>query len=154
MRTLEVFPKLSDDFDRKLYSTLITYFPISLCTGTYQRNSDTRGSFAEISRGEIIGQVSIATCLKNQERGRHFHHSKVERFLPIDGCMKVQLSNIRRQESLEIEVQPGMWLETIPGWIHTVSSLADKELNFLIWANENYDIDRTDTYSIAVGGEL
>jgi UDP-2-acetamido-2,6-beta-L-arabino-hexul-4-ose reductase len=154
MRTLEVFPKLSDDFDRKLYSTLITYFPISLCTGTYQRNSDTRGSFAEISRGEIIGQVSIATCLKNQERGRHFHHSKVERFLPIDGCMKVQLSNIRRQESLEIEVQPGMWLETIPGWILTVSSLANKELNFLIWANENYDKDRTDTYSIAVGGEL
>jgi UDP-2-acetamido-2,6-beta-L-arabino-hexul-4-ose reductase len=154
MRIAEVFPKLHDNLDRFLYSTLITYFPISQCTGTYRRQSDMRGSFAELSRGVVTGQLSIATCLENQERGRHFHHSKVERFLPIDGSMKILLSNIRSQESLEIEIQPGMWIETIPGWAHTVTSSIGKELNFLIWANENFDQDRPDTYSISAGRDL
>ena len=154
MRIAEVFPKLHDNFDRMLYSTLITYFPISQCTGTYQRHLDMRGSFAELSRDLIIGQVSIATCLENQERGRHLHHSKVERFVPLDGSMKIQLSNIRSQESLEIEVHPGMWVETIPGWVHTVSSSTGRELNFLIWANENFNPDRTDTYLISAGRDL
>jgi UDP-2-acetamido-2,6-beta-L-arabino-hexul-4-ose reductase len=154
MRITEVFPKLHDNFDRMLYSTLITYFPISQCTGTYRRHLDMRGSFAELSRDVIIGQVSFATCLENQERGRHFHHSKVERFVPLDGSMRIQLSNIRTEESLEIEIRPGMWVETIPGWVHTVSSITGKELNFLIWANENFDRDRTDTYSISAGRDL
>ena len=153
MRTAEVFPKLLDDFDKRLYSTLITYFPISKAIGKYNRFIDHRGSFAELSRDQTIGQLSIATCLKNQQRGNHVHHSKVERFLPLHGNLKIELSNIRTFESLEIEVSPGMWVETIPGWIHTVSSPSLSEFSFLIWANENFEPDKSDTYVVPANGE-
>ena len=44
-----------------------------------------RGNFVEFLKSKDCGQVSLFTINKNQERGGHYHNSKVEKFLIIKG---------------------------------------------------------------------
>ena len=37
-------------------------------------------------------------------------------------------------------------IEMIPGYTHNITNIGDKEMILLLWANENFDQDNTDTY--------
>ena len=39
-------------------------------------------------------------------------------------------------------------VETIPGWSHTITNTGEQELITMIWANEIYDSNNPDTFSI------
>ena len=41
-------------------------------------------------------------------------------------------------------------VETVPGWIHDVTNISDKELICMLWANEVFDREKPDTFACPV----
>ena len=41
-------------------------------------------------------------------------------------------------------------VNTIPGWVHDVTNIGDEELVVFVWANENFDPNKPDTYKSEV----
>ena len=56
------------------------HFPVK-----FKQNTDLRGSFVEIIRLGLGGQVSFSTTVPGITRGNHFHTRKIERFAVIQG---------------------------------------------------------------------
>ena len=55
---------------------------------------DKRGSFSEIVRSKVSGQVSYSITNPKSIRGNHFHTRKIERFSVIKGKAKVEMRKI------------------------------------------------------------
>ena len=68
-----------------LYSTYLSYLPTDEFSYQLKENNDVRGKFVEVFKGQTIGQVSYLTINTNQERGGHYHHTKTEKFLVVQG---------------------------------------------------------------------
>ncbi len=74
-------PILASVFELNLFNTyrcymdIATHFPVKLL-----QHTDERGSFVEIIRLEVGGQVSFSTTKPNITRGNHFHTRKIEQF--------------------------------------------------------------------------
>ena len=66
--------------DRNLYSTFISFMPEKKAFSNIKKKNDVRGNFVEFLKSKDYGQVSLFTINKNQERGGHYHNSKVEKF--------------------------------------------------------------------------
>ena len=69
---------MSSKFVKNLYSTYISNLPKNKIAYNLKANKDTRGSFVEFLKTKRSCQFSIFVAKKNQVRGHHFHHSKVE----------------------------------------------------------------------------
>ena len=70
------------------------------------------------------GQFSCFTILPNVTRGDHYHHSKTEKFLVVNGNARFKFFNLDTQETYEIEVngnKPEI-VESIPGWAHNITN--------------------------------
>ena len=39
-------------------------------------------------------------------------------------------------------------IETVPGWLHTVKNIGIDTVLGVIWANEEFKIDKSDTYNL------
>ena len=37
-------------------------------------------------------------------------------------------------------------IETVPGWLHTIKNIGKETVFGIIWANEEFKIDKSDTY--------
>ena len=84
-RTKKIIGKISKGFNKKLYSTYVSFLPKNKITYNIEKKNDPRGSFAEFYKNDDTGQVSFFIAKKGKIRGNHFHHSKVEKFLVVQG---------------------------------------------------------------------
>ena len=41
-------------------------------------------------------------------------------------------------------------VDTIPGWTHNITNVGDDELVVMLWANENFDMQKPDTITSKV----
>jgi UDP-2-acetamido-2,6-beta-L-arabino-hexul-4-ose reductase len=51
---------------------------------------------------------------------------------------------------LEVDGGQGRIVETVPGWTHDITNVGDTEMVVMLWANEIFDRDRPDTFSMKV----
>ena len=65
---------------------------------------DQRGSFAELMHTEDCGQVGINISKPGITKGQHWHNSKWEQFIVVDGHGLIQKRNIVTGETVEFEV--------------------------------------------------
>ena len=146
-------PKLNSLFKLQLFNTFRSYinyknfFPIK-----YIKNTDSRGSFIELLRSEIGGQVSYSTTKPNIVRGNHFHTRKIERFSVIEGKALIQLRRVGTDEVLEfyLDGKTPSYVD-IPIWyIHNIKNIGNKKLFTNFWINEPYNSEDSDTYFIEV----
>ena len=92
-------PLLNDYFKLNLFNTfrsymdIKNYFPVK-----FTKHNDARGSFVEIIRLGVGGQVSFSTTVPGITRGNHFHTRKIERFAVIKGKALIQLRRIGTNE--------------------------------------------------------
>ena len=86
----------------KLYSTYLSYISPEQFSYLIPSYGDERGMFAEILKTKDSGQFSFFTAKPGVTRGGHYHHSKVEKFLVVQGDAKFRFRHIISNESYEI----------------------------------------------------
>ena len=148
-KTLMV-PKMPDgSFAKKLYSLYLSYLPKEKFAYSLKMNCDERGSFTELVHTEDCGQVSINISRPGITKGQHWHNSKWELFIVVQGHGLIQERNINTGETVEFEVS-GDKIEAIymiPGWTHNIINLSDTEdLVTVMTCNEVFDPGHPDTF--------
>ncbi|MFA5561532.1 MAG: capsular polysaccharide biosynthesis protein CapF, partial [Eubacteriales bacterium] len=108
-----------------------------------------RGSFTELLHTEDCGQVSINISKPGITKGQHWHNSKWELFIVVQGHGLIQERNINTGETVEFEVS-GDKIEAIhmiPGWTHNIINLSETEnLVTVMICNEIFNPKRPDTF--------
>lgn len=143
-------PEIPDDsFAKKLYSTYLSYLPKDAISYPLKMNVDNRGIFTELIKFASCGQVSINIARPGITRGQHWHNSKWEIFIVVSGHGLIQERKIGSDEVIEFEVHGEQMqaVQMLPGYTHNIINLSDKEnLVTIMWANENFDSNKPDTY--------
>ena len=136
-------------FEKKLYSTYLSYLPKEKVAFPLKMNTDVRGSFTELIKTEKCGQVSVNISKPGITKGEHWHNTKWEFFIVVSGHGLIRERKIGTDEILDFEVS-GEKIEAVhmlPGYTHNIINLSDTEpLITVMWANEAFDADHPDTF--------
>ncbi|MHC8408184.1 UDP-2-acetamido-2,6-beta-L-arabino-hexul-4-ose reductase [Pseudomonas sp. TMB3-21] len=135
---------------RALYSTYVSYLTPDQFTYGVPKYGDPRGVFVEMLKTADSGQFSYFTAHPGVTRGGHYHHSKTEKFLVIKGNACFRFRHIVSGEFYELFTageKPEV-VETVPGWTHDITNVGDEEMIVMLWANEIFNRDLPDTYSL------
>ena len=149
--TLKV-PNLSDSFLRRLYGTYISYLPPDGFAYGLEPKADSRGILAEILKADGHGQFFVSRTKPGIIRGNHYHDSKVEKFLVLEGEALIRFRNLATGEKSEYPVS-GLELKVIdipPGWTHSIQNVGKSEMIVLFWASEVFDPSHPDSYPAEV----
>ena len=136
-------------FAKKLYSLYLTYLPKDKIAFDLKMNCDARGSFTELIKTLDHGQVSVNISKPGITKGQHWHNSKWEFFIVVAGHGLIQERKIGTEEVVEFEVSSDkiQAIHMIPGWTHNIINLSKTEnLVTVMWANEQFDPERPDTF--------
>ncbi|MDB4770099.1 NAD-dependent epimerase/dehydratase family protein [Akkermansiaceae bacterium] len=146
-------PEIKSAFELNLFNTFRCFmdtknhFPVK-----YIEHKDPRGSFVEIIRLGLGGQVSFSTTEPGIVRGNHFHIRKLERFAVIKGKALIQLRRVGTDEVLEfyLDGNKPSYVD-IPIWYtHNIKNIGEEILYTNFWINEPYNPETPDTYSLKV----
>ena len=147
--TLVVPEIAAGSFARKLYSTYLSYLPEAKVKFALKMNQDERGSFTELLKTVSGGQFSVNISKPGITKGQHWHNTKWEFFIVVSGHALIQERRIGSDEVMSFEVS-GKKIEAVhmlPGYTHNIINLSDTEdLITLMWANEQFDPAKPDTY--------
>ena len=145
-----VVPEIPNgSFAKKLYSTYLSYLPKEKIAFPLKMNVDARGSFTELIKTKKCGQVSVNISKPGITKGQHWHNSKWEFFIVVSGHGLIEERKIGSDEVIRFEVS-GDKIEAIhmlPGYTHNIINLSETEdLVTVMWANEEFDPSKPDTY--------
>ena len=136
-------------FQKKLYSTYLSYLPKEKVAFPLKMNVDPRGSFTELLRTEKCGQFSVNISKPGITKGQHWHNTKWEFFIVVSGKGLIQQRKIGTDEVLNFEVS-GERIEAVhmlPGYTHNIINLSETDdLVTVMWANECFDPNKPDTF--------
>lgn len=141
-------PNISNEFEKKLYSTYLSYLPKDGFAYSLNKKSDDRGSFTEFIRTADRGQVSVNVAHPGITKGNHWHHTKNEKFLVVSGKGLIQFRKVGETEVIDYHVTgEEMKVIDIPcGYVHNIINEGDEDLVTVMWANEAFNPDKPDTY--------
>jgi UDP-2-acetamido-2,6-beta-L-arabino-hexul-4-ose reductase len=145
-------PNLSNSLIKKLYSTYLSYLPSDKFSYPLKMNVDFRGSFTEFIRTPERGQVSVNISSPGVIKGNHWHHSKNEKFLVVSGKGAIRFRRVDSDDRIEYLVS-GDKLEVVdipPGYTHHIENLGVTDMVTIIWVNEQYDPNQSDTFFLEV----
>ena len=145
-----IIPEIpSGSFEKKLYSTYLSYLPKERVSFPLKMNVDERGSFTELIKTLNCGQISVNISKPSITKGQHWHNTKWEFFIVVSGKGLIQQRKIGTDEVLNFEVS-GEKIEAVhmlPGYTHNIINLSETDdLVTVMWANEQFDSKRPDTY--------
>ncbi len=148
MRTSLHLPVLDNDFDRALYGTYLSYLDIRDFEYGLEKRSDQRGSLAEFLKSSSMGQIFVSRTKPGIIRGDHYHHTKTEKFLVLQGTAIIRFRHIDSDQVLEYRVRGEDYrvLDIPPGYTHSIENVGQDELVTLFWASEIFDPEKPDTY--------
>lgn len=137
---------------RALYATYVSYLPVEAFAYEVQQHADVRGRFVEMLRTPDCGQFSFFTAHPGITRGGHYHHTKTEKFLVLQGNARFQFRHMLSGETytLDTSADKAQIVETVPGWTHDITNIGSNELLVMLWANELFDRNKPDTYACKV----
>lgn len=145
-------PTLTNPFEKKLYSTYLSYLPPDRLSYPLRTNQDERGSFTEMLRTPDRGQISVNISKPRVTKGNHWHHTKTEKFLVVSGEGLVRLRKYDSHQVITYHLS-GEKPEVVdipPGYTHHIVNEGETDLVTLIWANEPFDPEQPDTYFLQV----
>jgi len=145
-------PGFDDPFVHKLYATYLSFLDNKDLSYKLKKHSDPRGSLAEFIKLPEFGQIFISRTVPGITRGNHYHHTKTEKFLVLEGEAIVRFRHMITGEVIEYPVV-GHEYEVVdipPGYTHSIENVGDSELVTLFWASELFDPDNMDTYYVPV----
>lgn len=146
-RTKLATDRVGTGFTRALNATYLSYLPKERFSYPLLQHTDTRGTFVELLKTPDCGQFSFFTAHPGVTRGRHYHHTKAEKFLVVRGRARFAFRHVvsdARHEIVTSGDEPRI-VETVPGWAHDVSNIGEEELLVMLWSSEVFDPERPDT---------
>ena len=144
-----IIPSLSNGFELNLFNTYRCYMDIkNHYPVKFAKHTDLRGSFVEVIRLNVGGQVSFSTTIPGVTRGNHFHTRKIERFAVIKGKALIQLRQIGTDEVIDFELtgENPAYVDMPIWYTHNIKNIGNEELYTNFWINEFYDPQDPDTY--------
>ena len=138
-----------NSFEKKLYSTYLSYLPKEKVAFPFKMNVDDRGSFTELIHTLNCGQVSINISKPGITKGQHWHNTKWEFFFVVAGHGLIQERKIGTDEVIEFEVSGEniQCIHMLPGYTHNIINLSETEnLVTVMYCNEIFDPNHPDTY--------
>lgn len=144
-----IIPSINNTFELNLFNTFRCYmdianhFPVK-----FVEHTDPRGSFVEIIRLGVGGQVSFSTTVPSITRGNHYHTRKIERFAVIKGKALIQLRRIGTDEVLDFYLDGAepAYVDMPIWYTHNIKNIGEEVLYTNFWINEFYDPNDPDTY--------
>ncbi len=136
-------------FEKKLFSTYLSYLPEESIATPLLPHADSRGSFTELLRTENSGQFSVNITRPGVTRGNHWHHSKWEIFLVVAGesCIRQRKLGTDTVITTHVRGEEPQAVRILPGYVHSITNLSShQDLVTLIWANEPFDPADPDTF--------
>lgn len=151
-RTNLMMPSLEGDFERYLYATYISYLPEDGFSYGLEMKRDKRGWLAEFIKSKQFGQIFISRTKPGITRGNHWHHTKVEKFLVIEGQALIRFRKIGADKVIEYRVSgDSPEVVDIPaGYTHSITNIGSSDVITIFWADEVFDPERADTYHLEV----
>lgn len=146
-RNTLISEEVGNGLTRALYATYLSYLRPEQFAYEVPAYEDARGCFVEMLKTRDSGQFSVFTAHPGVTRGGHYHHTKSEKFLVLQGIAKFGFRNIITNEVYELIVDglsPKI-VETIPGWTHDITNTGKNELIVMLWASEAFDRAKPDT---------
>lgn len=141
-------PDFNNEFEKKLYSTYLSFLPASEFAYNIDMRTDDRGSFTEFIRTEGKGQVSVNISKPGITKGNHWHHTKNEKFLVVSGEAVIAFRKYGEKEVIEYHVS-GEKLQVVDipcGYTHNIKNVGEGDLVTVMWANEAFNPQKPDTY--------
>ena len=141
-------PDLSDGFEKKLYSTYLSYLPDDGFMYPLDMHTDERGSFTEFLKTPDRGQVSVNISKPGIVKGNHWHNTKNEKFLVVKGEGLIKLRRVGSDKVVEYRVS-GRKLEVVDipcGYTHSIANVGDEDMATVMWVNEIFDPQKGDTF--------
>lgn len=162
-RATKMVPDMTEgSFEKKLYSTWLSYLPEDKFRYPLKMNVDARGSFTEILRTADRGQFSVNISKPGITKGEHWHHSKNEKFVVVSGKGRIQFRKVGVDPMtgtdypvIDYEVS-GEQIEVVDiptGYTHNIINEGDTDLITFMWCNECFDPEKPDTYFLKVEGD-
>lgn len=139
---------MNDDFQKKLYSTYLSYLPEDGFAYDLNMHCDARGSFTEFLRTDGQGQVSVNISRPHIVKGNHWHHTKNEKFLVVKGKGVIRFRKIGETQVYEYFVS-GEKLQAVDipcGYTHNIENIGEEDMVTVMWANEPFDPQNPDTF--------
>lgn len=142
-------PSIKNNFELNLFNTfrcymnIANYFPVK-----FIQHTDSRGTFVEVIRLGVGGQVSFSTTVPGITRGNHYHTRKIERFAVIKGKALIQLRRIGTEEVLDfyLDGDEPAYVDMPIWYTHNIKNIGEEVLYTNFWINEFYDPSDPDTY--------
>ena len=146
-------PNIDSKFELNLFNTfrcfmdIKNHFPVK-----FIQHRDTRGSFVEVIRVGIGGQVSFSTTVPGITRGNHFHTRKIERFAVIKGKALIQLRKIGTDDVLNFYLDGAepAYVDMPIWYTHNIKNIGEEILYTNFWINEPYNPEDADTYFVEI----
>ena len=150
-----LMPDFSDPLVSKLYSTYTSFTTNEDAFYLLEKKSDERGWLAEFIKSAQFGQIFVSTTRPGFTRGKHWHNSKIEKFLVLKGEAEIKIRDYYSDEVTTYAVngdQPCV-AEMVAGSIHSITNTGKIDLVLLIWSNEIFNPDKPDTFFKEVENE-
>jgi UDP-2-acetamido-2,6-beta-L-arabino-hexul-4-ose reductase len=147
-----VMPSLETKFDRILYGTFLSYLEEDNFSYKLKKYVDNRGWLAEFIKSDSMGQIFISRTKSDITRGNHWHHTKAEKFLVIQGEAVILFRKVNTDQVLEYKVSGEIpEVVDIPtGYTHSIVNIGQEDVITLFWASEIFNPDKPDTYYLEV----
>ena len=142
-----MLPDYSSPFTRALYATYLSYLPPQEACYQLDIKSDDRGSLAEFIKSPHFGQIFVSRTKPGITRGNHFHHTKTEKFMVVQGEGAIRLRQIHGDEVVEFRVKAEQFrvVDIPPGYTHSIENVGSGEMVTLFWSSQVFDQVNPDT---------
>ena len=145
-------PDMSDPLIRALYATYVSYLPADTFAYALNQRIDPRGELAELLKSHHIGQIFVSRTRPGITRGNHYHDTKVEKFLVLEGNAMIRFRHIMAGDVIEYPVSGCEFrvVDIPPGYTHSIENVGKTDLIVLFWADEVFNPDMPDTFGMDV----
>lgn len=147
-----ILPSFEAEFIRRLYATYLSYLEGPAFAYALEQKTDARGSLAEFIKSAHFGQVFVSRTKPGITRGNHYHHTKTEKFLVIEGEALIRFRPINGSDIIEHRINGRDYkvIDIPPGYTHSIENVGTGELMTLFWASEIFDPLHPDTIMLPV----
>ena len=113
-------------------------------------HNDKRGKFFEFFKSRYSGQVSFLTINPGQTRGFHYHNTKYEKFIVVEGKVTFCYRDFFKKKINKKTLNESTFTNilSIPGYVHYLKNDTKKISKVILWSNEVYNQLKPDTYLV------
>lgn len=147
-----VLPRFDTGFVRALYATYLSFLDGADFAYGLTIRTDERGSLAEMMKSETFGQIFVSRTRPGITRGNHYHHTKSEKFMVVEGDAVIRFRQVDGTEVIEHRVSGREFrvVDIPPGYTHHITNIGESELVTLFWASEIFNPEQPDTCFLTV----